>query len=162
MERLIQRLPASISRATRETEENPDESKEGEKREKEALSLSLPFSVSVHAWAYVDYGFTWASEGKRRGREERRRVKETVSRTLLPASLCGAHAEREKGRGERREAATASLTRHEKHSLQRVGVVVWQEEEKKSRGGERDTRSPSFSAKQRGRNNGDAGIMPPR
>lgn len=128
--------------------------------------------------AYVDYGFTWPSVG-RRGR--RGRVKETVSRTLLLASLCGRSGEAElvervkKKRQEKKGGKgrdSTSLTRHEKRSLSQRwwwyggGMVVvwwrWQGEEKKSAAHRARHAFAKFSRKTTGRNNGSAGIMPPR
>lgn len=67
------------------------------KRGKKKLSLSLSRFMVGRTSITV-------SPGHRRERDvERRRVKETVSRTLLPASLCaaGARTQKEKKAGEK-------------------------------------------------------------
>lgn len=120
MERLIQRLRASISRG-KQRKMRTRARKEGEKRECHARERERK--------GFVDYGFTWASEGKRRRREERRGEKSQRDGVAYASSrfpLCSREVERRQkekkaGEGEMLGVARASLTRREKHSLRRGG-----------------------------------------
>lgn len=67
-----------------------------------------------------------------------------------------------KGGGKGDAATAASLTRHEKRSLSQRGRRRGKEKRKSPVAESETRRSGKFFRKTTGRNNGDAGIMPPR
>lgn len=67
-----------------------------------------------------------------------------------------------KGGGKGGAATAASLTRHEKRSLSQRGRRRGKEKRKSPVAESETRRSGKFFRKTTGRNNGDAGIMPPR